>query len=112
MIFTSMAEQERVFKAIDARSRFAELTEEQNDSMWCMYQLLDRINSWLADKEPEEDAPLHEKVEYSKIEEYAQSLYDDLSGEVAELYVWMVDSNASQGLYDDDGNLIPKADKN
>lgn len=112
MLFRTYKAEQDCYSTIDARGKFADLTEEQNDAVWCMYQLLDRINSWLADKEPEEDAPLHEKVEYSKIEEYAQSLYDDLSGEVAELYVWMVDSNASQGLYDDDGNLIPKADKN
>lgn len=112
MIFTSMAEQERVFKAIDARSRFAELTEEQNDSMWCMYQMLDQFDSWLGDKEPEEDAPLHERVEYSKLKEYIQDLYEWMVGKVAELYVFFTDSNYSQGLYDDDGNLIPKADKN
>lgn len=94
MIFTTMAEEQRVMGIIRSRKLFDDLTQRQNDTIYGAYQMLDMVDSWLADYHDYEGKLLYEAAMDSYLKEQAGSLIRYMEGEIANMYVSFRDNNA------------------
>lgn len=96
MIFTTMAEQNRVMGMIERHEMFNDLQPDQKMSICGAYDMMNMVDSWLEDMRPIESDPLYEKVMYSYLEEASDHLKMLMASEIANLYVAFCDDNYSE----------------
>lgn len=100
MIFTTYKEELRVMGIIRERKLFDDLKQDQNDVIYGAYQMLEMVDSWLADYVDYDKKPLYEKALDSYLTEQSESLFRYMEGEIATMYVSFRDNNAVE----EDGN--------
>lgn len=96
MIFTTMAEQNRVMGMIERHEMFDDLQPDQKMSIWGAYDMMNMVESWLEGMRPIDSDPLYEKTMYSYLEEASDRLKMLMACEVANMYVSFCDDNYSE----------------